>query len=71
MNNAKMWLVVKPSTGVPLLLAGVAVGSLLVHVAVVSQGTWYSDYVAGREMGATTASIAPADTGVSVASLLK
>ena len=70
MNNAKMWLVVKPSTGVPLLLAGVAIGSLLVHVGVVSSSGWYGDFVNGRDLGATTA-MAPADTGVSVASLMK
>ena len=34
MNNAKMWLVVKPTVGVPLFLTGVAVGSFAVHVAV-------------------------------------
>ena len=33
MNNAKLWLVVKPTVGVPLFLTGVAVGSFAVHVA--------------------------------------
>jgi light-harvesting protein B-800-850 alpha chain len=32
MNNAKMWLVVKPTVGIPLFLGAVAVGSLAVHV---------------------------------------
>lgn len=58
MNNAKMWLVVKPSTGVPLLLGGVAVGSLLVHIMVVTMGGWYGDFVNGKELGA---SMAPAE----------
>jgi light-harvesting protein B-800-850 alpha chain len=49
MNNAKMWLVVKPTVGVPLFLGGVAVTSLAVHVAVISSGvgTWYGPYVTG------------------------
>ncbi len=77
MNNAKMWLVVKPSIGVPLLLGGVAIGSFLVHLAVVSNTSWYGDYVNGRPLGAATA-MAPTDAnpalaamkhGVSVASL--
>jgi len=34
MNNAKMWLVVKPTVGIPLFLSAVAVGSFAVHVAV-------------------------------------
>jgi light-harvesting protein B-800-850 alpha chain len=49
MNNAKMWLVVKPTVGIPLFLGGVAVTSLAVHVAVISSGvgSWYGPYVAG------------------------
>ncbi|MGF1659628.1 MAG: light-harvesting protein [Rubrimonas sp.] len=71
MNNAKMWLVVKPSVGVPLLLAGVAVGSLLVHVGVVLHSSWYSDFVNGRDLGSSAATAqAPFDTGPTVASLL-
>ena len=30
MNNAKMWLVVKPTVGIPLCLSAVAVGSFAV-----------------------------------------
>ena len=71
MNNAKMWLVVKPSVGVPLLLGGVALGSFLVHVGIVSQSTWYQDYLAGRDMGSSAAMAqAPMNTGPTVASLL-
>ena len=51
MNNAKMWLVVKPTVGVPLFLSAVAVGSFAVHLAVLSKTTWYSDYLFGRELG--------------------
>jgi light-harvesting protein B-800-850 alpha chain len=51
MNNAKMWLVVKPTVGVPLFLAGVAIGSFAVHVAVLSNTSWVSDFLKGQEMG--------------------
>jgi light-harvesting protein B-800-850 alpha chain len=49
MNNAKMWLVVKPTVGIPLFLGGVAVASLAVHVAVINAGvgSWYTPYVTG------------------------
>jgi light-harvesting protein B-800-850 alpha chain len=49
MNNAKMWLVVNPTVGIPLFLGGVAVTSLAVHVAVIGAGvgSWYSPYVTG------------------------
>ena len=51
MNNAKMWLVVKPTVGVPLFLTAVAVGSFAVHVAVLSNTTWVSDFLSGNELG--------------------
>lgn len=60
MNNAKMWLVVKPSVGVPVFLAGVAIASFAVHVAVVGNTTWYADYLAGNKLGATASIEAPA-----------
>ncbi len=54
MNNAKMWLVVKPTVGVPLFLGAVAVGSFAVHVAVLSNTTWVSDFLSGNDMAAVT-----------------
>ena len=47
MNNAKMWLVVKPTVGVPLFLGAVAVGSFAVHVAVLSNTTWVAEFLSG------------------------
>ena len=51
MNNAKMWLVVKPTVGVPLFLSAVAVGSFAVHVAVLSNTSWVSDFLQGEPLG--------------------
>ena len=51
MNNAKMWLVVSPSVGVPIFLGAVAVGSFAVHVAVLSNTSWVSDFLSGKELG--------------------
>lgn len=51
MNNAKMWLVVKPTVGVPLFLSAVAVGSFAVHVAVLSNTSWVADFLSGKELG--------------------
>lgn len=59
MNNAKMWLVVKPTVGVPLFLSAVAVGSFAVHVAVLSNTTWVADFLSGKPLGTgATASLA-------------
>lgn len=52
MNNAKMWLVVKPTVGVPLFLSAVAIGSFAVHVAVLTNTSWVSDFLSGQELGA-------------------
>lgn len=52
MNNAKMWLVVKPTVGVPLFLSAVAVGSFAVHVAVLTNTSWVSDFLSGQPLGA-------------------
>ncbi|WP_309663387.1 light-harvesting protein [Tabrizicola sp.] len=60
MNNAKMWLVVKPTVGVPLFLTAVAVGSFAVHVAVLSNTTWVADFLSGKPIGGM-ASLVPED----------
>ena len=60
MNNAKMWLVVKPTVGVPLFLTAVAVGSFAVHVAVLTNTSWVSDFLNGLPMGTTAQIAAPA-----------
>jgi light-harvesting protein B-800-850 alpha chain len=57
MNNAKMWLVVKPTVGVPLFLTAVAVGSFAVHVAVLSNTTWVADFLSGQPLGAGSAAL--------------
>ncbi|TCP63308.1 light-harvesting protein B-800-850 alpha chain [Rhodovulum bhavnagarense] len=44
MNNAKMWLVVKPTVGIPLFLTAVALSSFLVHAGLVLNTTWIGDY---------------------------
>ena len=67
MNNAKMWLVVKPTVGVPLFLGAVAVGSFAVHVAVLSNTTWVADFLSGQELGSGMAAV-EADTAVLPAS---
>lgn len=60
MNNAKMWLVVSPSVGVPVFLGAVAVGSFAVHVAVLSNTSWVSDFLSGNELGSGDAQEAAA-----------
>jgi len=56
MNNSKMWLMVKPTVGIPLFLSAVAVGSFAVHVAVLSNTSWVADFLSGKPLGAGMAS---------------
>lgn len=70
MNNAKMWLVVKPTVGVPLFLGAVAVGSFAVHVAVLSNTTWVADFLSGKPIGAGMASMVLPETGAQAAAYL-
>lgn len=62
MNNSKIWLVVNPTVGIPLFLGAVAVGSFSVHLAVVTNTSWVSDFLSGVEMAPETAALKTEDT---------
>lgn len=59
MNQAGIWLVVKPTVGLPLFLASVAITSLIVHYAVLSNTTWYPAYLNGGTHKPAVSSVAP------------
>lgn len=59
MNNAKMWLVVKPTVGIPLFLSAVAVGSFAVHLTVLSNTSWVADFLSGKPLGTGMTSALP------------
>jgi len=52
MNQARIWLVVKPTVGLPLFLGTVLTISLLIHFAVLTHTTWMGAFFQG---GAKTA----------------
>jgi light-harvesting protein B-800-850 alpha chain len=61
MNQGKIWLVVKPTVGIPAFLGGVALIAVLVHFALLSHTTWFPRYHNGAPKAAATASVeAPA-----------
>jgi light-harvesting protein B-800-850 alpha chain len=55
MIYGKIWLVVKPSVGVPLLLGAVAVSSFAVHYALLTHTTWLPKYYEGKAAVVATA----------------
>lgn len=48
MNQGKIWLVVKPTVGLPAFLGGVAIIALVVHAAVLTNTAWYPAYYSGK-----------------------
>jgi light-harvesting protein B-800-850 alpha chain len=52
MIYGKLWLVVKPSVGVPLFLGAVAVGSFAVHFALLTNTTWVKTFLNGNTKAA-------------------
>lgn len=60
MIYGKMWLVVKPTVGIPLFLGAVAVGSFSVHLALALNTTWVKGFLNGS--AGKTASVAVEQT---------
>jgi len=59
MNNGKIWLVVKPTVGLPLFFIGVAVTALLVHAAVLTNTTWFGKFLQGKAAAAAASTMIP------------
>lgn len=55
MNQGRIWTVVNPSVGLPLLIGGVAVTSLLVHASVLTHTTWMGGYWQGNSKAKVSA----------------
>ena len=47
MIYGKIWTVVKPSVGIPIFLAAVAIGSFSVHLALTLNTTWVKKFLNG------------------------
>ena len=68
MNQARIWLVVKPTVGLPLFLGTVLVIALLVHYAILTNTTWFPAYWNGGAKAKHAALVAPAPESALVAS---
>jgi light-harvesting protein B-800-850 alpha chain len=55
MIYGKLWLVVRPTVGIPLFLGAVAVGSFSVHVALLTNTTWVKKFLNGAAPAAAAA----------------
>ncbi|EEW26338.1 light-harvesting protein [Rhodobacter ferrooxidans] len=67
MTYGKVWLVVKPTVGIPAFLAGVAIASVFVHVMLFNNTTWLAPYYSGASLNPAAAAApvvaAPAVSG--------
>ncbi len=68
MIYGKMWTVVRPTVGIPLIIGAVAVGSFSVHLAILTHTTWVSAFLEG---GAKTAAATAAATAAPAAPVKK
>jgi light-harvesting protein B-800-850 alpha chain len=60
MNQGRIWCVVSPNVGLPLLLGSVAATSLIVHACVMTHTTWMGSYWSGSWRNKTAAIESPA-----------
>lgn len=51
MNNGRLWTVVNPTVGLPLLLGGVITVSLIVHASVLTNVEWFAAFWNGAAGG--------------------
>jgi light-harvesting protein B-800-850 alpha chain len=47
MIYGKMWTVVRPQVGIPMFIAGVAIASFSVHLALTLNTTWVKNFLNG------------------------
>jgi light-harvesting protein B-800-850 alpha chain len=57
MIYGKIWTVVKPTVGVPVYLAAVAVASFSVHLAIATNTTWVKAFLNGGKKAEAAASL--------------
>ena len=54
MINGKMWLVVKPTVGIPIFFIAIVVASLSIHTAILVNTTWFPAFLQGKGMRETS-----------------
>jgi light-harvesting protein B-800-850 alpha chain len=59
MIYGKLWLVVKPTVGIPVFLGAVAVASFSVHYMLVTNTTWVKRFLEGKAPAATAMAETP------------
>lgn len=64
MNNARMWLVLKPSIGIPVFFVAIIVASLSVHFSILNNTTWFKAFLQGSAAPAAAAAPMAAESTI-------
>lgn len=67
MVNGKMWLVVKPTVGLPLFFVGIVVASLSVHTALLLNTAYFPAFLRGAAATRTSEVTTPLTLAVPAA----
>lgn len=59
MNNARMWLVVKPTVFMPILFLVMVLASLSVHASILLNTTWFKAFLQSGSANSVAAVQAP------------
>lgn len=62
MIYGKLWTVVKPSVGIPIFIAAVAIASFSVHLALTLNTTWVKAFLNGKAATAAVVVHMPIDS---------
>jgi light-harvesting protein B-800-850 alpha chain len=54
MIYGKLWLVVKPTVGIPVFLGAVALSSFLVHYMLLTHTTWLPKFLEGKAVASAS-----------------
>jgi light-harvesting protein B-800-850 alpha chain len=61
MIYGKLWCVVKPSVGIPIIIGAVAIASFSVHVALTLNTTWVKRFLNGSAAQVSAVTVTPAE----------
>jgi len=64
MNNARMWLVLKPTVGIPVMFAALILASLSIHFSILNNTTWFKAFLQGGAAPAAAAAPMAAESTV-------
>jgi light-harvesting protein B-800-850 alpha chain len=60
MNEGRLWLYVSPTVGIPLFFVAFVIAALGVHLAILTNTTWFAGFLQGGAPTAVVEVVTPA-----------